>query len=68
MANFNPAKVEEAIKGITFPASKDDLLECARGNNADQEELDALERLPDQEYDNPTEITEALSDEDSSDE
>lgn len=63
MANFNPAKIEESIKGITFPASKEDILECAQGNNADQEELDALERLPDQEYNRPTEIVEALSDE-----
>lgn len=60
MANFNPAKIEEAVKGIDFPASKEDLLNRARENNADQEELDALQRLPEREYNRPSDITQAL--------
>lgn len=60
MANFNPAKIEESIKGIDFPASKEDILNRARENSAAQEEMDALEGLPDQEYTTPTDITQAL--------
>lgn len=60
MANFNPAKIEESIRGVDFPASKEDLLNRARENNAAQEELDALERLPEREYTRPTDVTQAL--------
>lgn len=60
MANFNPTKIEESIKGIDFPASKEDILNRARENNADQTELDVLSGLPDQEYASPSDITQAL--------
>lgn len=60
MAHFNPAKIEEAIKGISFPAQKEDIMNCARGNNAGTEELSALQRLPEKEYTNPTDITQAM--------
>lgn len=60
MAQFNPAKIEESIRGIDFPASKEDLLNRARENNADQEELDALKGLPEQEFNTSADITQAL--------
>lgn len=60
MVNINPAKIEESIKGIDFPASKEDILSRARENSADQEELNVLSGLPDQKYTSITDITQAL--------
>lgn len=63
MANFNPANIERALRGMKFPGDKQAILAKARENNTPQQEIDALNRLPEKQYTNPTEVTEALSDE-----
>lgn len=68
MANFNPANIEKALRGMRFPGDKEAILNKARENGARQEELTALETLPEKNYTNPTEVTEALSEEENSDE
>lgn len=67
MANFNPANIEKALRGMRFPGDKEAVLNKARENGAGQDELSALEMLPEKEYTNPTEITEALSGEENAD-
>lgn len=61
MANFNPVEIEKALGGMDFPADKEAILNKARENGAGEEEMGALEGLPEREYNSPTEITEALS-------
>lgn len=46
----NPIEVEKHLKGIKFPASKQDLIEQARQNQAPGEVLSVLERMPDREF------------------
>ena len=58
----NPIQVQKHLGGVDYPASRDDLLSAARDSGADQSLLDALEGLPDREYDAPTDVSEALSD------
>lgn len=60
MANFNPADIEKALQGMNFPGDKQAVLAKARENNAKQEELDALKALPERQYANSAEVTEAL--------
>lgn len=60
MANFNPMNIEKALQGIDFPTDKEAVLDKARENGAGEEEITALEKLPEREYSNPTQITEAL--------
>jgi hypothetical protein len=48
--HVSPVSVAKHLRGIDFPASKDDLLEKARSENAGEEVIHQLERMPDQEY------------------
>lgn len=50
------AAVEEALKGITFPADKNDLMECASESDAREDIMDVLNEFTDQEYRSITEI------------
>jgi hypothetical protein len=61
MANFNPIEIEKCIKGVQFPADKQDIINKARENRAREDVMRMLEQLPDQEYRRPTEITEELA-------
>ena len=66
MANDNnPIKpqieVQKHLKGMDYPASKDDLVEHARGQGAPEEVLNILEGLPDQNYTSPAEVTQAVN-------
>lgn len=42
--------VTHVLKGIEFPASRDDLLDHARENDAGAEVLEAIEAMPEQSY------------------
>lgn len=53
----NPAAVERYLRGIAFPATKDDLIEQARDNDAPGDVLKALDMLDDKRYDSVVDIT-----------
>lgn len=55
-ARVSPVKIQQSLKGISYPAKKDDLVETARGNDAPDMVMKVLERLPDREYDGPQEV------------
>ncbi len=46
------AQLPQALRGVDFPASRDDLVEMAQMNGADPVLVDGLKDLPDQDYDN----------------
>lgn len=41
----SPSNVEKYLKGVEYPATKQDLLEQARGNDVPREIIDILERI-----------------------
>lgn len=55
-STFSPKHVTRSLRGIDFPASKEDLIEKARSENAGEEVLRHLERMPDQEYQNMADV------------
>ena len=55
-----PDSLLEYLDGIRYPAHKRDLLRYAREHDAPEEVLRDLDRLPDREYDEWMQITEAL--------
>ena len=61
MGNVNPIQMEKYLKGVDYPASKDDLLQCAKRNGADQQICDAIQHLPNQQFAKPTDVTKAVS-------
>lgn len=48
----NPAAVAHALRGVDFPKTKNELIEHARGSDAEQSQdvVGTLERIPDREY------------------
>jgi hypothetical protein len=53
--------IQKALKGISYPADKQTLLETAQSNNAGKEVTDAFEALEDQTYSSPAEVSKAVS-------
>lgn len=56
----NPIQVQKFLGGIDYPASKETLVERAVSQGADDEVRDTLERLPDQEFNSPNDVSEAI--------
>ena len=59
--DLNPIEVQKALKGVSYPASKDDLLSAARSNGGSQDVVGALEGLGDQSFDGPDQVMKALN-------
>lgn len=62
MVNINPIGLQKSLKGVDYPAKKDDLVQAAEKNGADDDVLKALKNLPDDTFNKPTDVTKALSD------
>ncbi|MBF2051227.1 MAG: DUF2795 domain-containing protein [Leptolyngbya sp. IPPAS B-1204] len=60
MATVNPIELQKYLKGMNYPASKDDLIDHAEEQGADDDILDLLEQLPDEEYETPTDVNKAV--------
>jgi hypothetical protein len=60
MAEVNPALVESLIEGMPLPARRDEIVEYAQVEGAEENMLDALRALPDREYESADDIGEAL--------
>lgn len=52
----DPVIVEEHIKGIHYPANKDDPVKTARKNDAPRDAISTLDRLPAKEYTSPIDV------------
>lgn len=59
--NPTPIEVQKFLNGIDYPASKSALVDKAKDSGADGNVLEALENLPDQEFDSPTAVSSAVS-------
>jgi Protein of unknown function (DUF2795) len=61
MAQAEFIEVQKALGGISYPATKDQLVEHARGKNAADDIVKVLQSIPDQEYDGPNEVSKAIA-------
>lgn len=60
MATVNPIQLQKFLKGVNYPASKDDIIQQAEKNGADSNALDALKQMKDGTYNKPTDVSEAI--------
>ncbi|NJN16716.1 MAG: DUF2795 domain-containing protein [Oscillochloris sp.] len=58
--NVNPIQVQKFLKGMDYPARKQDILQCAEQEGADEHVRSTLAQLPDQEYETPADISKAI--------
>ena len=60
MALADFIKVQKFLGGIHYPATKQQLVDQALGNKADDEALSALTGMPEREYGGPDEVSRAM--------
>lgn len=57
----SPIVVERYLAGVDYPASRQDLIDQARKNEADRDVMDTLNSLPDQTYHSPIDVSKAMA-------
>lgn len=57
----SPIQLQKYLKGMSYPAKKDDIVEHAKSNGADETYVDALTSIKDGTYDTPASISHAIS-------
>jgi Protein of unknown function (DUF2795) len=57
---MNPIEVQKNLKGVRYPAGKDDLVTAAEANGADEELLGRLRSLEKDQFDSPADVMGAL--------
>jgi len=60
MARVSPAEVEKSLKGIDYPAKKEDLVKHAQQHGAKQEVLETLRELPEENFNSPIDVSKAI--------
>ncbi|WAL61733.1 DUF2795 domain-containing protein [Thermocoleostomius sinensis] len=60
MTKINPIQLQIHLKGMNYPASKEELVQYAKENGADENVCSALEQLPDEEYETPADVSKAV--------
>ena len=60
MALADFIKVHKFLGGISYPATRQQLVDHARSNRADEEALSALRAMPDREYSGPDDVSRAV--------
>ncbi|MDX2211749.1 MAG: DUF2795 domain-containing protein [Oculatellaceae cyanobacterium bins.114] len=60
MATINPIQMQKHLKGMDYPASKQDLVQHAKKNGADKNALSVLEQLEDEEFETPADVSKAI--------
>ena len=61
MTTINPIQLQKYLKGVDYPASKRELISKAEKLGADEPVRNALEQLPDQQFQTPAEVSQAVA-------
>ncbi|MDE2041116.1 MAG: DUF2795 domain-containing protein [Patescibacteria group bacterium] len=56
----NPVEIQSYLKGVAYPATKDDIVDQAKSNEAPERIMELLDRMTDREYDTPAAVTREL--------
>jgi hypothetical protein len=61
MTRANPVELQKHLKGVDYPADKQELIQHAQQQGADRELISLLEQLPEgEEYENPADLNKAI--------
>jgi hypothetical protein len=58
--DVNPIELQKHLKGVDYPASRDDLVQKAESNGAPKEIVDALRSASKDSFDGPSAVQQAL--------
>lgn len=59
---FSPIEVQQFLKGMNYPASKEELISHARRNRASDGIISMLNSMRTNRFNSPTDVSEALND------
>ena len=59
--DVNPIELQKHLKGVDYPASRDDLVAAAEANGAPDDLVSALRSANQESFDGPTAVQSALS-------
>lgn len=62
LGGHSPANLSYHLKGVDFPATREDLLRQVRANDADPDVVEVVESMPQQEYQSMAEVMAAYGD------
>lgn len=57
MKRHNPIKVQKYLRGLRYPAQKQQVLHCAQGHGADDDIMALLRRLPEMAFPSPVSLS-----------
>lgn len=60
MAQTNPVQIQKYLKGVDYPCSKEELVEKARDEGADEQILETLEDMPMDKFNSPNDVSQAI--------
>lgn len=56
----SPIDLQKALKGVKYPASRDDLVQAAKSNGGDDSIVEALSAVKEGDYDTPASLNHAI--------
>ncbi|GHO51802.1 MULTISPECIES: DUF2795 domain-containing protein [Ktedonobacter] len=56
----NPVQVEKCLKGMDYPADKQEVINYAKQHGADEQVQQTLNRLPNETFNKPTDVSKAI--------
>jgi len=59
--DVNPIELQKHLKGVDYPASRDDLVSAAESNGAPQEVVEALRNSDKDSFDGPSAVQQAVA-------
>lgn len=60
MAKANPIQLQKHLKGMNYPASKQDLIQHAKKHGADDNAMSVFEQIADEDYETPADVSKAI--------
>ena len=54
-------EIEKALKGIHYPASKDELVQKAKNNDVNHDVIINIEKLPEKKFNSPNDVKRTLN-------
>jgi hypothetical protein len=60
MAKVNPIQVQKYLSGIDYPASKQEIVDRARSQGADQDVVQTLQQMPGDNFNSPNDVSAAI--------
>ena len=59
--DVNPIELQKHLKGVDYPASRDDLVQAAQSNGAPDDMVEALRNANQDSFDGPSAVQKALA-------